>query len=286
MYLLVNMNSLKYSSISVIYNILWFLIIIKIFTYAKLIEIKDSESFERELKNSKNYDVAEFVIKQNITLNHKIEIEYENYVNISITGFNSNINIDNDIQNIEGSENDENYILKLIGTVYVNIHNINFNGNVHFKDINYIELDSIFTTDAMKFDHCNFLINNSIFETSNKEIYLYIIKLENSTGIVRDTNFYGSTEVELIANSEKSQVTFENVNIKGSFDKFEKIPLIHGALRFKNSIVNLFNVEIENFGDLLNKGLVFYLRVKLIYIYFKRSINKIIIIIIIISIIK
>ncbi|KAG4089883.1 hypothetical protein H8356DRAFT_23032 [Neocallimastix lanati (nom. inval.)] len=153
MYLLVNMNSLKYSSISVIYNILWFLIIIKIFTYAKLIEIKDSESFERELKNSKNYDVAEFVIKQNITLNHKIEIEYENYVNISITGFNSNINIDNDIQNIEGSENDENYILKLIGTVYVNIHNINFNGNVHFKDINYIELDSIFTTDAMKFDH-------------------------------------------------------------------------------------------------------------------------------------
>lgn len=232
------------------------------FSYEKVVKINDFESFENELKQYENDDIIDLIITNNITISHEIEIQYDNNIRINISGSDSNIYINQGLQ-IDNERKIKDYndtrifngfMIKITGAIEINIYDIIINGNINFENINNLKFDNIITTGDIHLYQCELLIKNSLFNTNNRITDSLILNLNNTNGDIENSVFNTSTKVELVILAQNCEINIKNTTLNGSFDKFEKTPDDHGALKFIESEVKMDRVEITNFGDLNSRG--------------------------------
>jgi len=228
------------------------------------LNIYDFQTFEKELEKCDKYRDVEFVMKNNITISHQIEISYKEDVNIHITSSNENVYINQEFKDINPINHNvnQNLMIKLSNVKKIIIDSININGNIGIYETNAF---SIISSDIMgdiilsKIKN-EFLIKNIHFKP-NSEIAKngYIIKLnESSKGTISNITLDADVSIKQVISIHNCyNIIIKDSKFNGSLDKVEYIPDFHRVFAIYNSKkIELNNLHIQKFGDKNPNGYV------------------------------
>jgi len=258
-----------YTLFHILYNFLWIAFAL-ISNAQEIVNIEDFYTFEKKLKNCETYGNVKFIINNNITITHQIEINYKDDVNIHITSLNKNVYINQNflhhsVTNSLLQDNNRNLMISLSNIKEIKIDNININGNIGIYETDVFSIKSVniigdITLSKIKDE---FLINNSHFKQNNEITHNgYIITIkESSEGTISDTIF--DTDVstkQVISIHDCNNLIIKDSKFNGSLDKIDKMENAHNFHRvfliYNSNNIELNNLHIQNFGGNTFEGYI------------------------------